>query len=158
MVGFFISMRGNFNKGKDAGNYKHGDYGSLEYKAWECMKKRVKREHYIKKGIKVCDEWMNDYSQFLSDMGKKPTPNHSLDRVDNSKGYSPDNCRWATKSEQQQNKGNNNNVCINGEVICLSEYSRRTGVNINTLRERKKRGIPDEKLHIRQRKSKRNTL
>tara|TARA_B100001559_G_C16097061_1_gene437573 strand:- start:97 stop:474 length:378 start_codon:yes stop_codon:yes gene_type:complete len=121
------------------------------------MKRRCKlKDHYINKGIKVCDEWINNYDQFLKDMGRKPTPNHSIDRINNLEGYNPTNCRWATKSEQQQNKGNNNVVCINGEEMCLSEYSRRIGVNCNTLRERKKRGIPDELLHIRHRKPKKN--
>ena len=138
------------------GNTKHNDTNSTEYKSWLAMKRREIREPYLSKGIKICDEWKYNYEQFLKDMGRKPSDDYTIDRINNSEGYNPTNCRWATKSEQQQNKDNNNLVCINGEVLCLSEYSRRIGVNCNTLRERKKRGIPDELLHIRHRKPSQN--
>lgn len=91
---------------------KHGDARSVECRAWESMKRRCYNKNYYLyhryggRGITVCDEWRNDYSQFLKDMGRKPkgTIRYSLDRIDNNKGYSPDNCKWSTDSEQNKNR------------------------------------------------------
>lgn len=59
---------------------------------------------YGGRGIKVCDHWASNYQNFLADMGRKPTPQHSLDRYPNNDGnYEPDNCRWATRKEQNSN-------------------------------------------------------
>lgn len=88
----------------------HGDCKSSEYKAWTQMKGRCNNANgknwkdYGGRGITVCVRWQNSYADFLADMGRKPSPQHSLDREDNDKGYSPDNCRWATKKEQVRNR------------------------------------------------------
>lgn len=85
-----------------------------EYNAWRNMYKRCNyrrfdifhNETYINRNITICDRWREKrtgYSNFLSDMGRKPTPNHSLERVNNDKGYSPENCVWATSKEQARN-------------------------------------------------------
>lgn len=58
---------------------------------------------YGKKGIKICKEW-DDFWVFVNDMGDKPTKDHTLDRIDNDKGYNKENCRWATKKEQTLNR------------------------------------------------------
>ena len=80
------------------------------YSTWKDMLHRCNNpnrnsyQHYGGRNIKVCPEWEQDFYQFVADMGDKPTPQHSLDRINNDQGYSPDNCRWATTSEQQSNR------------------------------------------------------
>jgi hypothetical protein len=89
---------------------KHGDSESPEYYAWCYMKTRALNpnircaKNYSARGITVCDRWRDSYEAFLADMGRKPSPKHSLDRYPNNDGnYEPGNCRWATASEQAKN-------------------------------------------------------
>lgn len=81
-----------------------------EYSAWSKMKDRcynVNGKRYPEwggRGIRVCDRWLNSFENFFADMGFRPTPRHSLDRKDNDGDYSPENVRWATKTEQSINR------------------------------------------------------
>jgi hypothetical protein len=81
-----------------------------EYGAWSGMIQRC--ENLTKKnlpyyaGIKVCKRWRESYEAFLTDMGRKPSPKHSIDRIDSTGNYEPSNCRWATASEQRLNSRN----------------------------------------------------
>lgn len=90
------------------GEASHGRQ-SAEYIVWGAMKSRcLTPEHadysnYGARGISVCDEWIRSFGAFLSDMGRRPTSRHTLDRIDNERGYQPDNCRWATYSMQNRN-------------------------------------------------------
>lgn len=84
--------------------------------------------------VSICPEWSN-YSQFVSDMGEQPE-GKTLDRVDNSKGYSPDNCRWATPLEQANNKTSNVLIEFSGVTKTLSDWSRELKLNYNTLHNR----------------------
>ena len=92
---------------------RHGDAvdGKLttEYRSWFAMLQRCTNpkagnfDNYGGRGIKVCKRWRT-YDNFLADMGRKPTPAHSLDRRNNERGYYPSNCRWATRVEQRANR------------------------------------------------------
>lgn len=93
---------------------KHGDARkraqTREYKTWSnmiarCENPKVERYPlYGGRGIKVCAQWRDSFEAFLTDMGRKPSPDYSIDRIDVDGNYEPGNCRWATNSEQQQNK------------------------------------------------------
>lgn len=91
--------------------YEVGEYGSTEYLAWRNMMIRCyngKDPHYKwygARGITVCDRW-HKFENFYTDMGEKPAPELTLERVNNDLGYSPDNCKWATQKEQQNNRRN----------------------------------------------------
>jgi hypothetical protein len=88
-------------------------------------------DRYGARGITVCDRWLgkNGFFNFRNDMGEKPNKLYTLDRVDNNKGYSPENCRWATAIEQSSNRRNSIFVKYNGRKVTLKEYC-----NINKLK------------------------
>lgn len=81
-----------------------------EYRHWIKMKSRCNAKsgpyykNWASRGIKVCEEWTNDFWAFRNHIGPKPSPKHSVDRIDNDKGYEPGNVRWATQSEQLKNR------------------------------------------------------
>lgn len=121
-----------------------------EYKAWLAMKSRCYYEdnigykNYGGRGIKVCDSWLNSFENFIKDMGDKPSLEYSLDRINVNGDYSKENCRWATKLEQSNNKRNNHNVVYKSKKISLSELSRQCNINKSSIRHR----IVSQKLTI----------
>lgn len=88
--------------------------------------------------VHVCERW-KDYSLFVLDMGERPSINHTLDRINNDRGYEPGNVRWATAKEQNRNKTNNHIVDINGEKKTISEWAELFGVSPAAVRSYKNR-------------------
>jgi hypothetical protein len=92
------------------GNPRHNLRKTPEYYVWRNMKSRCYNrsnpnyKNYGGRGITVCDRWLDSVETFVLDMGQRPTPKHSIDRKDNDKGYTPDNCRWATWTIQANNR------------------------------------------------------
>lgn len=126
---------------------KHGLSKSPEWVSWHAMRARCKYAsskdytNYGGRGISVCEAW-ESFDAFLNDMGNRPSPNHSLDRIDPDKGYEPDNCRWATPLEQANNRRDNVIVTIDGQEMTLRNAVRGYGglVSMTAVERRIKRG------------------
>lgn len=110
------------------------------------MKRRCSNDHDISypnyggRGITICPEWRDSFARFLADMGKKPAAGYSLERRDNSKGYSPTNCFWATRVQQANNKRNNRRYTIFGERLTVGQICRKYNVNYFRVYKRLKNG------------------
>src|SRR5690606_6584889 len=122
-----------------------------EYNAWSSMKSRCENptvasnKDYGGRGIRVCDRWRDSFETFLADMGPRPSPQHSIDRIDNNGNYEPRNCRWATVLRQQRNKRSNHYVQFRGKTMTVTEAAEIAGANIVLVRSRIKRGWPIER-------------
>lgn len=102
------TARRNGARSDGSANVKHGGIGTPEYNTWKSMRRRASgkgspedRELYL--GVTCCERWAS-FAHFLSDMGRRPSPVHSIDRINNLLGYEPDNCRWATPTTQANNR------------------------------------------------------
>lgn len=119
------------------------------YGIWAGMKHRcgcsTHRQYadYGGRGISVCPEWADSFDQFVTDMGPRP-PRASLDRIDNSKGYYKENCRWATHQMQSTNRRNNVVLAYEGVVQCVAAWAKQLGLKENTIRSRIRAGWPIE--------------
>lgn len=129
---------------KSLGNKSHGESGNNatpEYISWKSMVARCSRKshphfkYWGGRGIKVCRRWIK-YENFIRDMGRKPSPSHTIDRIDNNKSYSPKNCRWATHLEQSENRRNNHWITLNGDKKTITAWAKETGIDFRTLYHR----------------------
>lgn len=133
-----------------ARNTTHGHSKTPTHTAWNQLRGRClnpnneKYPLYGGRGITICERW-NDFANFLADMGERPSPKHSLDRIDANGPYSPENCRWATQKTQQNNRRNNRLLTCNGETLTLMQWSERTGFKRETIERRLELGWPVER-------------
>ena len=122
--------RYSFPYGEENNNYKHGHCGKVRsrtHNCWRWMKNRLKySEHY--KDVSMQKDW-EDFVVFLREVGEAPTDNHTLGRIDNSKGYQRDNVKWETMHEQTRNKSSN--IWIEGQI--LKDWSNSRGFNYKTV-------------------------
>lgn len=124
---------------------KHAMYKTDEYRAWQAMRARclnpkgIAFQYYGGRGIKICQEW-NDFMAFFSDMGQKTSPKHSLERINNDLGYCKSNCKWATREEQSYNKRSNRFITFGGTRLPISQWAKKLGIHLQTLRNRIDRG------------------
>lgn len=128
-----------------ASRYKHGyspaGKRTPEYICWRNIINRCtnpNRRDYARyggSGILVCKRWMK-FKNFIIDMGDMPTKEHQIDRIKNSKGYSPSNCRWSTRKDQGRNKTNNLRILYRGKNLPVCQWAEITGLNPITIRQR----------------------
>jgi hypothetical protein len=130
-------------------NRKHGEKGnngaSPEYTSWSAMKARCKNPnlkeypHYGGRGITVCESWQS-YENFLADMGRRPTLQHTIDRIDVHQGYFKENCRWATAIEQANNRTRQTYIEIDGVQQTQAQWLRQFNVKKATFKTRLRNG------------------
>lgn len=130
-----------------AKNRRHGMTNSPEYRHWKTMRRRCLSPQfqdfpeYGGRGITVCEQWRTSFMQFFADMGKRPTPQHSLDRFPDTNGpYAPHNTRWATPKQQARNTRRNRLLTYNGRTLCTTEWAEITGISRLVLATRLYRG------------------
>lgn len=133
---------------------KHGHSSaagrSPTYRSWHSMKQRALNpncaaaKHYSERGIHICKRWL-EFENFLADMGERPEGTN-LERIDNDKGYSPSNCRWATQVEQMRNRRTNVFIEHEGKRQTVREWSLELGISFTTLRTRMKAGWKTERV------------
>lgn len=119
----------------------HGMSHSPEYNSFNAMKQRcyyAKHKDYASyggRGIRVCERWLHSFENFLADMGRKPSPNHSVDRIDQNGDYTPENTRWANNFTQARNRRNTIRVTMpNGDNVTLKEAAALCGADYGAVR------------------------
>lgn len=119
--------------------------GTRTYNLWQAMLARTRygRKDYAGRGITVCDSWLK-FENFYADMGEAPT-GMSLDRIDNNGNYEPSNCRWATHTQQMNNRRNNVFIEWDGKKQTVRQWERDLGMKPTTLRSRLRNGWSLEK-------------
>jgi hypothetical protein len=114
---------------------------SREYKSWDTMKSRCNNPkdpsytRYGARGITICERWVHSFENFYEDMGERPLE-MSLDRKDNDGDYCKENCRWATRREQQNNRRDTKWIEYHGEIKTINQWAKDLNIGVETLRRR----------------------
>lgn len=127
---------------------RHGLARSAEYRIYQGLHQRCENTNsaawndYGGRGITVCARWSGElgFENFIADMGRRPSPQYSIERTRNHEGYNPDNCVWATRIVQGRNRRNNHQLTHAGETLCVSEWVERTGLSFSTICKRLRLG------------------
>lgn len=123
-----------------------------EYHSWENIIQRCtnpKNTYYSRyggRGIKICDRWRNSFDAFLEDMGRAPTKNHTVGRLDNEGDYEPGNCEWQTRKVQQNNRSNTHYIEVDGKQVSRGELAESMGLTISQLVTRMKHNWTAEEM------------
>lgn len=119
---------------------RHGKRRTRLYNIWCCMKKRCYNKNYTYyhnyggRGIKVCEEWLNDFQAFYDwSMSHGYSDDLTIDRKDNDGDYCPDNCRWVNRKSQNRNSRNCHYLEYNGETHTITEWSEITGIPMKII-------------------------
>lgn len=125
---------------KEPTNIIHGKSDTRLYKIYGCMKDRCNNKlhpayfDYGERGIKICDEWLHDFQAFYDwSMSNEYDETLTIDRIDNNKGYSPDNCRWVDMKTQVRNRRNTKYITYKGETKTIKEWCEILGLNYKTV-------------------------
>lgn len=119
-------------------SFIHGKTNSTEYKSWSGMKQRCTNMRnaefhlYGGRGISVCERWLDSFENFFNDMGRKPKGT-SLDRINTNSNYCPENCRWATDEQQNNNTRKNKFITHGGQTLSHTQWSKQLGGNPNLV-------------------------
>lgn len=126
---------------------KHGMCNTRLYRIWNNVKQRCTNpkkpayKNYGGRGITVCEEWSKDFLNFYTwAMNNGYAEDLELDRIDNDKGYDPDNCRWVTHTENNRNKRSNHYLTYQGKTLTLKEWQEVTGIPYQEIRRRLETG------------------
>lgn len=132
---------------------KHKKTGNRIYNIYRGMKTRCYTssdyhyQWYGAKGIKVCEEWLNDFMSFYNwALNNGYKDNLTIDRINNEGDYEPNNCRWITIKEQCNNRRTNNLITINGITHTISEWSKLSGINRKAIHRKQQKGVHGEDL------------
>lgn len=128
----------------------HGKSNNPTYISWQCMKARCgnkNHKHYSiygGAGITYQSSWQF-FDEFLKDMGEKPY-GFTLERIDNKKGYTKENCRWASRKEQAQNTSTVRNLTFNGKTMCMLDWSKELNISYNQIKSRFHKGLSAQQI------------
>lgn len=150
---FFFRLHREANHGrfKRGEGVKAGEKFSKEYQTWRAMLSRCKSDpRYAGRGVKVCKRWQDSYDAFLKDVGRAPTKNHSIDRLNPLGDYAPANCRWATRNEQAKTRTNNRHLTIHGRTMILEDWARESGLSHCVIAHRIAAGwTPEDAIRVK---------
>ena len=127
-------------------NSKHGMYGTPEYECWRQLKGRCLNTNHIQypeyggRGIGVCQDWIDSFENFYEDMGDRPGPQYSIERIDNNGNYCPENCEWEIRKKQCRNRRSTHFITYQGETKPLIVWAEQFGINPTSLNKRLRTG------------------